>query len=391
MVQADREALLGTFVARAQQAPPDHLVDVLIEVAAAAGASDPVLYFIDHESRILTRAPVAGVVDQDRFGYLVKESTAGKVYHLQHPFEIAEDGGVVRLWLPVTETSDRLGVLSLKLEHPSEELRDWCEDLARVTAQLVRTRERYTDIYARARRLEPMALAAELQWSLLPPLNFTCDGLLSLAGIIEPAYHIGGDVIDYSWNAGVLQCAVVDSMGHGLDSAVVASLVVGTYRYCRRKRDDLLATVETIDVVVAEQFGGDRFATAQFFELDTRARRLAWVNAGHPLPFLLRRGDGATQLSCPPRLPLGLGGDPAYVAEVDLEDGDRLFIHSDGVGEARDADGEHFAAGSLQDLLLPDQPMLADLARAVVEGAIAHQEGPLRDDASVLVVELLGR
>lgn len=384
-------ALLGELVLRAQTAPPDHLVDVLIDVSVAGGATDPALYFIDHESRVLTRAPVARATEGDRFGYAVDGSVAGEVYHSQRPIEASEDEGVVRLWLPVTETSDRIGVLSVRLERPDDELRRWCVDLARVLAQLVRSRERYTDIYARARRLQPMALAAELQWALLPPLNFACGGAVAVAALIEPAYHIGGDVVDYSWNDGILQFGVVDSMGHGLDAAVVAGLVIGTYRNCRRKDDDLLATVETIDGVIAEQFDGDRFATAQFCELDAGEGRLRWVNAGHPLPYRLSSVAGVEQLKCPPRLPLGLGGEPAEVMEVDLEVGDRLVLYTDGVGEARNEEGEHFGADVLRQLLDRSDPVLADLARSVVEGAIDHQHGPLRDDATVLVVELAAR
>ena len=60
-----------------------------------------------------------------------------------------------------------------------------------------------------------MDLAAEMQWSLLPPLSFAAAGM-TIAGLLEPAYEVGGDCFDYAFNAGLLDFAVLDSVGHGL-------------------------------------------------------------------------------------------------------------------------------------------------------------------------------
>ena len=50
-----------------------------------------------------------------------------------------------------------------------------------------------------------MTLAAEMQWSLLPPLSFAAGGV-TIAGLLEPAYEVGGDCFDYAYNAGRLEC-----------------------------------------------------------------------------------------------------------------------------------------------------------------------------------------
>ena len=63
-----------------------------------------------------------------------------------------------------------------------------------------------------------MSLAASMQWDLLPPLVMQA-GSVSIAGLIEPAYDVGGDCFDYSLNGPVFDFAIMDAMGHGVSSA----------------------------------------------------------------------------------------------------------------------------------------------------------------------------
>jgi serine phosphatase RsbU (regulator of sigma subunit) len=379
-VAAD-DGLLGDALRGAQHAPPDHLIEALAEPCRAAGVEDPALFLVDHEGQALTTVaadpghtvPVAG-------------SVPGRVFLSQLPAETAEEGGT-RLWLPVSESRCRLGVLSVLVAELDDDRRRWCADLAEVVAQLVRTRQQYTDTFYRARRSQPMALAAELQWTLLPPLDFVCEGL-AVAGLVEPAYHIGGDVFDYAVNEGVVHFGIVDSMGHALNSAIVAGLVIGTYRNRRRADSDLVATVEALDEAVMQQFGGDRFATVGLGELDTRTGECRWLNAGHPLP-LVARGTSIEEVACAPRLPVGLGGGPGEVSTVVLEPGDRFVCFSDGVTDATDPSGEHFGEHRLFAALESGAEASAgEVVHRVIAGAIEHQGGRQRDDATMLLLEL---
>ena len=63
------------------------------------------------------------------------------------------------------------------------------------------TKTLYGDTIVRLRRRAEMGLAAEMQWSLLPPLTFACPQL-SVAGVLEPAYEVAGDTFDYAVDLG---------------------------------------------------------------------------------------------------------------------------------------------------------------------------------------------
>jgi len=183
-------------------------------------------------------------------------------------------------------------------------------------------------------------------------------------------------------------------MGHGLDSARLISLAVAAYRNARRARRTLTDTATAVDVALAGVYGGEAFTTAVFAELDIHTGALAWVNAGHPQPLLLRHGRPVKNLAASAAVPLGLGrhlGDGRYmIGSEHLEPGDRILLYTDGVTEARSPDGDFFGAGRLTDLItrhLASGLNAHETMRRVVRSLLEHQQDQLGDDASLLLAE----
>ena len=121
------------------------------------------------------------------------------------------------------------------------------------------TKTLYGDSIVRARRTSPMTLAAEIQWSLLPPLTFV-NHTVTVAGALEPAYEVAGDSLDYAVDAGVARFAIFDGMGHGIVSAQLISLVVAAYRNARRAGQSLTDTAAHIESAVNDVFRVESFA-----------------------------------------------------------------------------------------------------------------------------------
>jgi serine phosphatase RsbU (regulator of sigma subunit) len=371
---------------RARDVAPDALTDLVIETAEEAGAADVELLLIDHQLLHLVRA---SGTDRNHRILGIDGTEPGEAFMRQERVEVPAPAGV-RVWLPVTETADRLGILGLTFDAVDDERREWCEDLAALVAMLLQNRQQYTDSYLRLRRLHPMNLPAELQWSMLPPLNFSAPGV-TVSGLLEPAYEIGGDAFDYALNGSLLQFALFDAMGHGLDAAAIAAVTVGGYRNQRREGASLKQAVVFMDAAVMAQFGGDRFSTGLLGELEVRTGACRWVSAGHPPPLLLR-GEGVERMAGKaPRVPIGLGGDQVEVAEIELAPGDRLFFYSDGIVEARSPAGVHFGEDRMRTVLAEHATALpGEQIRRLAKAVMDHQAGALRDDATVLVVEWLG-
>ncbi|MFI7609177.1 PP2C family protein-serine/threonine phosphatase [Micromonospora sp. NPDC049366] len=379
---------LADLLARSHRMPPDDLTTAVDAVLAPLGVT-VTIYLVDVEQGGLRPLPGAGRPAPEALP--IDTSLAGRAFTQLEMH--AGQGPPPRLWVPVVDGTDRLGLLEVfapagvDLADPS--LREGCRLTAGMIGHLVTSKAPYGDGLHRARRSRPMDVSAELLWQLLPPLTFA-TGEVTVSALLEPCYEVGGDAFDYALNGSSIALAILDGVGHGLPAVLTTSVALAATRAARRASGDLTATVEAADAAIRGEWRDGRFVTGVFAELDLREGLLRYVNAGHPPPLLLRGGRTVGALEGGRRLPLGLSGDRQEVAQVRIEPGDRLLLHTDGVTEARDATGEMFGLGRLADLAerhilsgLPTPETLRRLGRAVGD----HRGGPLRDDATLLLVE----
>ncbi len=376
----------------AQTRAPEDVVRTLEEGAASLGGGSVVLLLVDYEQQVLRPSP-AHVDGVEVPTSAVLGTMAGRCFSTQEVLD-APAGERVQVWVPVTERAERLGVLTLVLPSLDEESRPLVAELGLLAALLVVAASSYTDCFHLQRRHTPLDLAAEMQWSLLPPLAFACGGT-SVAGLLEPAYQVGGDCFDYALNGSVLDLAVFDAMGHGLPSSVLSGLAVGAYRHARRSGVPLAEMIGRMDAAIAGLMG-DTFVTALVGQLDVRTGRLSWLSAGHPAPVVVRDGSVLAEPGQTPALPLGLGlvdRDAATPEELSLQPGDRVLLYTDGVIEARSPDGEEFGVERLHDLLVREAGsglLASEVLRRLVQACLQFQGGRLRDDATLLLVEWTG-
>jgi phosphoserine phosphatase RsbU/P len=293
------------------------------------------------------------------------------------------------VWTAVADGFVRLGVLGVTLAQVDDDLRQHVADLAAMVGALLVTRGFYTDGLMMCRRSREMTLAAEMQWQLLPPLAMR-GPRVSLSGLVEPAYEVGGDAFDYAINGDRLDFALFDAMGHGLQSSQLSHMAVTSYRHARRYGSDLPGMLATMDEAVTAEGDGERFVTCFLARLDLVEGRLWWMTAGHPTPMLVRGGHVIGSMRGDPVLPLGLGGPPGKVIENVLEPGDRLLAYSDGMVEAHKPGGDPFGEDRLLDLLGRETLGGLDVAettRRLIHAVLDHHEYRLGDDATLVLVE----
>jgi serine phosphatase RsbU (regulator of sigma subunit) len=382
---------IGALLLAQQRAEPDAIVETLMTATAHLGGRDMVLMLIDYENVSLMPHPDVLPHGEQPARASVDGSMAGRAFQSGQVLSVEREDGW-HVWVPVTERANKLGVLAMTLPHWDAQIESFCTELGHAAAYLLLASAQYSDLSHMLRRRKDMDLAAEMQWSLLPPLSFESGGT-SLAGLLEPAYEVGGDCFDYASNDGVLDLALFDAMGHGLTSSVLASMVVGAYRHGRRAGEDLTQLATSIDAAVRLFPGRLIFATALLARLDVRSGRLAWLSCGHPRPIIVRRGTSlpaAEEITV--GVPLGLGTLGAVVgtlAELQLEPGDGVLFYTDGVVEARNPDGENFGEARLRDLLEREHQAggaPAEVIRRLVRSTLTHSQVRLRDDATMLYI-----
>jgi serine phosphatase RsbU (regulator of sigma subunit) len=350
-------------------------------------ADEAVLYLADYGQRVLVPLPGADVAAREPLQ--IDGTLGGRAFRDVAVLDGEAAGGGHRLWLPLLDGTTRLGVMEVTVDRLDEHVQRFHRQLAGLIAEIIVSKDMYGDHFKVLRRRREMTLAAEMQWNILPPLTFTTPDV-SISGMLEPCYSIAGDTFDYAYDDGVASMAIIDAMGHGFEATVMASVVVHTYRHGRRVGATLAENHRAMDEVFTAHFGEFAFATAQVAELDARSGRLRWFSAGHPPPLLVRGGRAVGALECTPTLPIGLGGGISEIAEVQLEPGDAVLMHTDGVTEARSLEGDFFGADRLADFVgraAAAGMAPAETMRRLVHALLDHQCGDLQDDATMLLVE----
>jgi len=384
------EQLLGGLIDVSHMLPPWRVARTVADHAAIIGGTDVAIYLQDYEQTVLV--PLAYEGDVDREPEQVDGSLPGRAFTSASSLEWPVDDGV-RLFMPLLDGADRVGAMAVTLPAVDDGLRKLATRMASLVTDMLVIKGALTDEYVRPRRRRPMALAAEIQWHLLPPLTMQ-DPRIELAGVLEPAYEVGGDAFDYAINHATAHVAMFDATGHGLQASTMATVAVGAYRHARRQGIALADKYAHIDEAIASQFGVDYFVTAQLADLDLANGEFCWINAGHPAPLLFRGHKFVRQLTAETSLPVGLGagGTPA-VSREPLEPGDTLLMYSDGVIEAR-VGGELFGEERLVEAVereLTSGLPPAETCRRLSLSLLRQRSGETTDDASLVLVRWIGR
>ncbi|WP_223165805.1 PP2C family protein-serine/threonine phosphatase [Lentzea indica] len=338
--------MLANLLEDSHLATLERLPELVGQRAKALGVSEVLIFLSD-----LREESLVALHPAEARSLPVDGSLAGRAFRDVTLIATRRDGAH-HFWIPLLDGTERIGVLGVAAPDAEQSTMDRLRALASLIALMLVSKRPHSDTYHRLVRTQPMAVAAEVVWPLMPPLTFATDGLV-LTAVLEPAYDIGGDAIDYAIEGHVVHLSIFDAMGHDQSAGLTVALATGTGRSHRRRGVNLVDTSVAVDEVIGEQFGGRRFATGVLAELDFHTGRLSWVNRGHPPPLLIRQGRWLRQLECTPAPPMGfrLPAEPVLCHEH-LEPGDRLLFYTDGIVEARDGQGRQFGLRRFADFVI---------------------------------------
>jgi sigma-B regulation protein RsbU (phosphoserine phosphatase) len=188
-----------------------------------------------------------------------------------------------------------------------------------------------------------LQIAREIQRWLVPNEAPRVPGL-DIDFTTRPANTVSGDYYDaflLDDQANRLLIVVADVAGKSVPAALLMASFQACLHSCARDCDGPPSlAVRLNEFACTRSLDGQRFTTAFLAELDLTTRVLRYVNAGHNQP-VVRRRDGSTERLAHGGLPFGI--DPGHRYDsgtTSLENGDLLFVFSDGLAEAVDA-GDH--------------------------------------------------
>lgn len=388
---------LGVLLAAVEAAPPVAAAEVVgAALTQSVGAREVRFLIADLSGQSLTRlGPSGGAalteVDPTRGDETARAVALAGTPHgralAEQAVQVRLEGSGARLFAPVTIRGEAVGVLELALAEPPDE--QTLADVAlaaHALAYVVMANRRYTDLFEWGQRPVPLSLAAEIQHRLLPGA-YTCEaGQLTLAAWLEPAGEVGGDTFDFSLDRDTLHLSMTDAMGHTVEAALLATVLVAALRSARRKGLEIGAQARLGHESLAAYARNGAFVTGQLVRVDLSAGTAVIVNAGHQPPFRVRDGrvERVRVLADPP-FGTGLGTRPYAVQRLDLQPGDRLVLLTDGMLERRAAKVD--TAAILADTRgLHPREAVQQLTREVLSAS----GGRLDDDATVLCLDWHG-
>ncbi len=311
-------AAIADLLESGSHSSPELLPDLADRAGRALGVG-LVVHLVDHEQRRLLPLLAGG---QSGTPVPVDGTLAGRAFQAVQVLP-SDRAGRLRLWVPIVDGSDRLGVLEVSLTAGRDlydpTLREQCRWIASLLGHLVTGMSRFGDLLEQMRRGRPRTPSAELIWQQLPPLTAATERFV-LAGMLEPAHGVGGDAFDYALSEHTVVMAIFDAMGHGIEAGLLAGAALAASRSARRDGRGLHDQACEIDDVISRTFSGSAFVTGILSELDLATGRLRYVCAGHPPPLLLRGGHVVKDLRSGRRMPFGLGSPDFGVAEYFFND-----------------------------------------------------------------------
>jgi stage II sporulation SpoE-like protein len=385
--------MLSGLLRSSRTATLEQLPSLVAAHAGAAGLAGARFYLADLQQDVLREVTGRGL-DAGEGGQELRidGSVAGRAFQSTDPVAAPVVADRRQWWLPVMDGTERVGVLSVEVPSGPESASEAMLALADLIGLLLVSKRAHSDSFARLTRTRPMSVAAEMQWSLMPPMTFA-NQRVAVSAMMEPAYEIAGDAFDYAEAGDVVHLAIFDAMGHDTAAGLTANLAVAACRSHRRRNASLQQAADAIEHALIEQFSHSRYATGILADLDTSTGELTWLNCGHHPPVLIREGTPRV-LDCRPSGPLGTGlGLDRVLCREKLARGDRILLYTDGITEARDAAGREFGLERFTDFVIRHQAQgmpVPETLRRLVHAVLDYHPGGLQDDATVLFCEWNG-
>ena len=240
--------------------------------------------------------------------------------------------------LPDFQRTDEIGQLSHSFGNMQQSLVKYIDELKNTTAQ-------------KASIESDLRIASGIQMGMLPekfPTRDDRDDVQRYASL-TPAKEVGGDLFDFYFRDEKLFFCIGDVSGKGVPASLFMAVTRSTFRTVSAHESTPDRIVTIMNKTIADMNKNHMFVTLFVGVLDLPTGRLRYCNAGHDAPLLV--GAGVGELPCDSNIPVGFMPAWKYsLQEAQIFTGTTIFLFTDGLTEAMDAENAQFQMQRVNDV-----------------------------------------
>ena len=312
--------------------------------------------------------------------YFICRSTIRSSTHPLHKLAKSADEvakGNFNAPLPDIKHNDEIRLLRDSFGNMQQSLGQYIDELKTATAQ-------------KSAIESELAIARNIQMSILPNTKASSlSAKLELHASMSPAKEVGGDLYDYFVRDNRLYFYIGDVAGKGVPAALVMTTVCGAFRLLAESESEPQRIVTRMNDMMTRDNSFKLFITffAGVLYLDTG--RLCYCNAGHKAPALIPQFSLLTPKLR--NLPIGAMPDWEFTQqETTLPPGTTLFLYTDGLDEAENAERQMFGKERINEMLqttsLEPQTLIKQMTQAVADFVGDTEQS---DDLTMLALQYL--
>ena len=229
--------------------------------------------------------------------------------------------------------------------------------------------------------------ARELQENLLANSTTEIAGL-QVAAKWQPATTVGGDYIaGFNIDDEHAALCVADVVGKGLPAALLMSNFQAALKSLASEHLSPADVSTRLNDLLYANTPLHKFVTAFYAVVNIADRTLTFTNAGHNPPLLVRRNDECFRLEAGGSVLGAFPNAPFAEGQIQLQQGDRLVLFTDGLTEALDLSGEQFGEQRLEQLLCNYRHESVEDLKEIIFDVVGEFCGhTFRDDAALMVI-----
>ncbi|MBR3064955.1 MAG: SpoIIE family protein phosphatase [Bacteroidales bacterium] len=280
--------------------------------------------------------------------------------------------------LPEIDRIDEIGVLNRSFRNMQSSLVSHIDQLTKATA-------------ARESLNRELQIASNIQMAMVPHV-FPSREDVDVYAMMAPAREVGGDLYDFFIQDEKLYFCIGDVSGKGIPASLMMSVARAMFRILAKQGLSPAEIARQINDLASEDNEQMMFVTMFMASLDLQSGVLNYCNCGHNAPVLISgRGKKPHFLDCKPNMAIGIMGGFAFEGQTVANfRGKSLFVYTDGLNEAENAEHEQFGEDRMLFLLAEENFTNAQTTIETMHQAVtAHVNGAAQsDDLTMLCISL---